>query len=106
MFGAKGQGPDEFIHSTSIYHYGDGLDCYDLMRREVKAIHRDSLSGEMRFQTLFKNADSWAFDVIPYGDKFVANGCFNDLQFGLFSKDGELLEAVGSSLARRRRKRK
>lgn len=47
------------------------------MRREVKAIHRDSLSGEMRFQTLFKNADSWAFDAIPYGDKFVANGCFN-----------------------------
>lgn len=96
MFGVKGQGPDELIRPKRLHSYGEnGLSCYDFMRQEVRTIRKDSLSGEMQTRTLLKRNDYWAFDVIPYGDWFVANGCFNDLQFGLFDRDGRLVEAVG-----------
>lgn len=107
MFGAKGQGPDEFIHPYSIHRYGkDGICCYDDMRQEVRLIRKDSLSRAMQTRTLLKRNDYWAFDVIPYGNWFIANGCFNDLQFGLFDKDGRLVEAVGELLYKDEEERK
>lgn len=86
QFGAKGQGPDEFIHPTSLQPYDDKTVCgYDVMKQEIKMMEWDSLNNRMKSSTVKKWTDAWSFDVIPYGqDQFVGNGCFNDSMFAVF----------------------
>ena len=97
QFGAKGQGPDEFIHPTSLQPYDDKTVCgYDVMKQEIKMMEWDSLNNRMKSSTVKKWTDAWSFDVIPYGQaQFVGNGCFNDSMFAVFDNQGVPVDRAG-----------
>lgn len=97
QFGSKGQGPDEFIHLTSLQPYSDKTVCgYDLMKREIKILKWDSLNNRINGSTRKKWTDAWAFDVVPYGqNQFVGNGCFKDSIFAAFDSLGNITDLAG-----------
>lgn len=97
QFGRKGQGPDEFIHLTSLQPYSDKVVCgYDIMKREIKKIELDSLNNRVKGSTWKKWTDKWIFDVTPYKhNQFVGNGCFNDLMFAVFDSKGTPIDTDG-----------
>lgn len=97
QFGVRGQGPNEFIHFTSLQPYYSEFTCgYDLMKKEIKIMKWDSLNNRLKSSTWKRWTDTWTFDVIPYGqDKFVGNGCFNDSIFAIFDNRENSVDLAG-----------
>lgn len=93
MFGAKGQGPDDFIHPTSLKSMGHGrFSCYDSSKRELSIVTFSQDNGKMGVSRLFKGDDFMTFDVVPLSEKlFIVNGETDGAMFALVDKDGKVL---------------
>lgn len=93
MFGVKGQGPDDFIHPSSLNVLETGrLSCYDAGNRRLSMIDLNLLGNKVGVSTLLKNDIFMTFDVVPLSDNlFVVNGEIEGAMFALIDKDGKVL---------------
>lgn len=93
MFGAKGQGPDDFIHPSSLSKLGDGhLLCYDAGKRELYMMKLSQADDKAGISRMFKYAKILTFDIVPMSDSlFIVNGETDGAMFALIDKDGKVL---------------
>lgn len=94
MFGVKGQGPNEFIHPTSMKNLGNGtFSCFDGVKRELKIILPNLTDiGKSQVVKLLKNNNFMTFDIVPVSDSlFIQNGETNGAMFTLIDRKGAIL---------------
>lgn len=96
----KGEGPHEFLDIRNIsYNSRDNTMCFfDGMTRfcsfyKVKnnqiALNDDNFIGKIRFE------NNYPYDIIPFDNKFITNGCFKQYQFALLDKNGNNISYFG-----------
>lgn len=93
MFGAKGQGPDEFIYPSSLNRLDNGcFSCYDVGKRELSRICLETDGDEVAYSRLFKYAQMQTFDIVPLSDcLFIVNGVMDGAMFSLIDNEGNVL---------------
>lgn len=93
MFGAKGQGPNEFIYPASLNGLGNScFSCYDISKKELNMICFDTDESQVEISRLFKYNQMLTFDVAPVADGlFLVSGETDGAMFALMDKNGELL---------------
>ena len=70
MFGAKGQGPDEFIHPCGLKALGNGRwACYDVGKNEVNMMALDTEGNMTGLSRLFKNKAFMTFNIVPLSEE-------------------------------------
>lgn len=97
--GNKGQGPHDFLRISNLsYNPQNGiLHVFDEYARrqssysvkERKIVFNDS---SLRTKTLLANT---IYNVIPFGESFIANGNFDGKQFALLNEKSEIVETFG-----------
>ena len=93
MSGAKGQGPDDFIHPSSLKSMGKGrFSCYDSAKREVNMVSFNQDNVTLEVAKLLKNDNFMTFDIVPLSENlFIVNGETSGAMFALVNKKGEVL---------------
>jgi hypothetical protein len=93
MFGTKGQGPDDFIHPSSLKILDDDrFTCYDLSTDCLNLIELCQVDDKVGISRMFKYAKMLTFDVVPMSDRlFIVNGETDGAMFALIDKDGMVL---------------
>ena len=93
MSGVKGQGPNDFIHPSSLKSMGKGrFSCYDAGKREVKMESFNQDHGTLEVSKLLKNDKFMTFDMVPLSENlFIDNGETDGAMFALVNKKGEVL---------------
>lgn len=93
MFGAKGQGPNEFIYPASLNVLGNScFSSYDISKKELSMIRLDTDENRVEISRLFKYNQMLTFDVAPVADSlFIVSGETDGAMFALMNKSGELL---------------
>ncbi len=93
MFGAKGQGPDEFIHPCGLKALGNGRwACFDLGKNDVNMISLDANGNMVGLSRMFKNKAFMTFNIVPLSEElFILNGETNGAMLALIDKEGTVL---------------
>ena len=100
--GNVGNAPNEFLNIRQLTYQPDSrsLGVYDGMARNYTFYKIDN-DGDIVFDNrhlLHKvpfTDGRFIYDIIPLGDCFLTNGCFDGKQFALLDKSGSLLEFFG-----------
>lgn len=93
MFGAKGQGPDDFIHPSGLAKIGNGyFSSYDVAKRKLDVMSINKDNGNFEVFRCLKNERFMAFDIIPLSDSlFVMSGEVDGAMFALIDNKGKIL---------------
>lgn len=93
MFGAKGQGPDDFIHPSSLKILDDeSFTCYDSSTDCLNLIELCQADDKVGISRMLRYAKMLTFDVVPMSDSiFIVNGETDGAMLALIDKDGKVL---------------
>lgn len=100
--GNVGNGPNDFLNIRQLVYQPDSnsLGVFDGMARSY-AFYRIANGGNIVFDDrhfLHKvhfTDGRFVYNIIPFGDYFLANGCFDGKPFALLDKSGNLLDFFG-----------
>lgn len=85
----RGEGPNEFINIRNItYNSIDNSVClFDGMTRSCSFYKMNNNSIKLDKNNFLKRIhfnENYPYDIIPFNNKFLSNGCFDQKQFALF----------------------
>lgn len=95
-----GEGPNEFLTIRDINYNpeSNSLAFFDAMSRQISfykindhkiKINDNTFCRKVRFDA------TTAYDIIPLGDNFIANGCFDGKQFALLDSKANMIAKFG-----------
>jgi len=93
MFGAKGQGPSDFVHPSHLNSMGDGtFSCYDASTNQLSRIGLGAERNKLNVSRVLKNNAFMTFGIVPLSDSlFVVNGETDGAMFALIDKEETVL---------------
>ena len=96
----KGEGPHEFLDIRNIsFNSRDNTLCvFDGMTRFCsfyKVMNNEILLNEYNFIGKVRFDNNYPYDIIPFDNKFITNGCFDQYQFALLDKKGNNISDFG-----------
>ena len=95
-----GEGPNEFLNLRDITYNSknNSLAFFDGMLRQVSFYkineHKIQINNNTFHRKVRFNADC-PYDIVAFGDYFLANGCFNAKQFALLNSKADIIAEFG-----------
>lgn len=93
-FGKRGNGPNEFLFPTSLYHYpeGDSLCMMDSNKRSLYSLRFVS-DKTPKFFRILNDKETFHCIVLPMSKhRYISSGVYNDARFYLLDETGNVID--------------